>query len=143
MKTLLIVLLSILSLGQIAAQSNPVLSDQYFKKSMEYFDKEDFVTAKIYCDSAIIANTENVEAYAYRGVCQFQQGKFELAIQDFDLALILSSGYAEVYYYRGICKMEMGNKTAACEDWMEAYDLGYKKVLINIQQYCELEKEKP
>ncbi len=143
MKKLLLFILVLNIWGfALFAQTDKFKSDAYFTKANEYFDKEDFKTTILYCDSAIEANSENLEAYAFRGVCKFELKQYEEAIKDFDLTLILNDGYAEIYYYRGLAKFELGDKKQACEDWMEAYSLGYKAVMDLIEDNCELEKEK-
>lgn len=132
-----LLLLSLLSISSLSfAQINKEKSDEYFKIANTYFDANNFDKAIVYCDSAIISNTENLEAYAYRGVCYFSIKDYDKAIEDFDLALILNPGYAEVYYYRGICKMELGANEQACEDWYKAYNQGYKKVMTIIKENC-------
>jgi tetratricopeptide (TPR) repeat protein len=123
-----------------ASQNSEKLSEMYFEKASIFFDQQNYKTCIRYCDSAIVANTENTEAYAFRGTSNFLLKDYEKAIEDFDLALILNEGYAEVYYYRGLCKLELGAKEQACNDWYEAYDLGFKRVIKIIEANCALEK---
>lgn len=139
-KFILISLISLMSLS-LFSQSNPSKSLVYFETASKYFDAEKYELAIKYCDSAITTNAENLEAYAYRGVCNFNLKKYETAIQDFDLALILNNGYAEVYYYRGLSMLELGAKKKACTDFYEAYNLDFKEVIKVIEANCELEKE--
>ncbi len=140
MKIVLLNLFILLFSSQISiAQQNKALSAKYFETASNLFDKEAYKEAILYCDSAITTNTDNLEAYAYRGVCKFQLKKYEEAIADFDLALTLNNGYAEVYYYRGLCKKELGADKQACEDWYNAYDLGFKQVMKIIKLNCKLE----
>jgi tetratricopeptide (TPR) repeat protein len=113
-------------------------SSSYFQKASELFDQQSYLQAKQYCDSAIVYNTENMQAYAFRGVCKYNLKDYPSAIEDFDLALVLEKGYAEVYYYRGLCKKELGFDKLACDDWYEAYELGFKKVIKIIESNCEL-----
>lgn len=116
-------------------------ADEYFKKANEYFDNDDFKKAIPYCDSTIIVNPEHQEAYAFRGVCKYNLKKYNEAIEDFNLALILVAGYAEVYYFRGFCYIETNQNDKACADWSEAYNLGLKKAMKLIINYCKLEEE--
>ncbi len=140
--TILISFFALLLSLQITAQSmDKERSKSYFEQANIYFDKEDYQLALLYCDSAIMYNTDNVEAYAYRGVCKFQLKDYDAAIEDFDLALVLNNGYAEVYYYRGLCKKELGADKQACEDWYNAYDLGFRSVMKIIKSNCELPEE--
>jgi tetratricopeptide (TPR) repeat protein len=141
MKTVVLILFSLLLNISIIAQTDKAKSKLYFEKASTYFDAQNYKMCILYCDSAIITNTENLEAYAYRGVCKFQLKQYAAAIEDFDLALILNNAYAEVYYYRGICKKELGADKQACEDWYEAYNLGYKKVMSIIKEHCKLEED--
>ncbi len=143
MKTFLLVLLSLVIFNiNTIAQADKEKSIKYFEKASIFFNEQNYQMCILYCDSAIIADTDNLEAYAYRGVCKFQMKKYAAAIEDFDLALILNDGYAEIYYYRGICKKELGADAQACEDWYQAYNLGYKKVMAVIKENCELEEKK-
>lgn len=143
MKTIIsVILFSIIFSFQLNAQNKQkAKSKAYFEKANVYFDKADYHTTLLYCDSAILFDTENLEAYAYRGVCKFQLKDYEAAIKDFDLALILNSGYAEVYYYRGLCKKELGADKQACEDWYNAYNLGFKSVMKIIKANCKIQED--
>ena len=123
----------------VFSQANVTKSLAYFKQASNYFDEQKYETAIKYCDSAITTNAENLEAYAYRGVCNFNLKKYETAIQDFDLALILNDGYAEVYYYRGLSMLELGANKKACADFYEAYNLDFKEVIKIIEANCEIE----
>ena len=143
MKTIISVFLfAIIFNFQLNAQNKQEeKSKAYFEEANVHFDKEDYQMALLYCDSAILFDTENVEAYAYRGVCKFQLKDYESAIEDFDLALVLNNGYAEVFYYRGLCKKELGADKQACEDWYIAYNLGMKSVMKIIKANCELTED--
>lgn len=126
----------------ISAQMTKSNAEIFFEKANLYFDKNDFEHAIVYYDSTILANTEFLQAYAFRGICKFEMKRFQEAIEDFDLALILDGGYAEIYYYRGLAKKELGFNDKACSDWIEAYNLGLKKTLKLIEQNCEAELKK-
>ncbi|RLD46888.1 MAG: hypothetical protein DRI86_01885 [Bacteroidetes bacterium] len=143
MKQYLLIIFNLFLFSNISfAQVDEAKSNAYFQTANIYFDQDKYDIAILYCDSAIIANTDNLEAYTYRGVCNFSLKEYDSAIEDFDLALILNPGYAEVYYYRGICKMELGAKDQACEDWYNAYNYGYKKVMSIIEENCDLQDSK-
>ena len=122
----LIVLL--LSINSLFAQEEKSKDEQFFDQGLSYFD------------SAIAINTENTEAYAFRGISKFMLKQYNEAIEDFDLCLILEPGYAEVYYYRGLSKLELGANTKACEDLYLAYDYGFKKAMKIIKNVCEEEE---
>ncbi len=139
--SILILFIAFFGIQSNAQNTQEQKSNLYFEKANVFFDQENYQKALIYCDSAIIFNTENIEAYAYRGVCKFQLKQYEEAIEDFDLALVLNNGYAEVYYYRGLCKKELGANKQACEDWYNAYNLGFKNVMKIIEANCELVKD--
>lgn len=128
--------------GNTSAQMTKSKAEIFFEKANLYFDKNDYEHAIVYYDSTILANTEFLQAYAYRGICKFELKRYQEAIEDFDLALILDAGYAEIYYYRGLSKKELGLNEKACNDWIEAYNLGLKKTLKLIQQNCEMELKK-
>ena len=138
--TLLFVLL-ITSQG-LMAQKTKTQDAIYFDKAMTFFDANNYKTAILYYDSCIVANAENTEAYAYRGLCKFELKQFNEAIEDFDLALILAPGYAEVYYFRALAKLEIGANEKACEDLYAAYDYGFKKAMRVIESNCKDEDEK-
>jgi tetratricopeptide (TPR) repeat protein len=125
----------------ISVQAQKDTASIYFEKANHFFDKKEYKTAILYCDSTIVYNSEHQEAYAFRGVCKFKLKQFNAAIEDFNLAIILVPGYAEVYYFRGFCHMELGKKQSACEDWEEAYNLGLKKAMKLIVKHCELKEE--
>ncbi len=135
----IIVLTAILSVN-LHAQENE--GETYFKKANEFFDSKDYKTAILYCDSTILSNAGHEEAYAFRGVCKYFEKQFSEAIKDFDLALILVPGYAEVYFYRGLSYLELENNKKACDDFTEAYNLGFKKAMKLIVKHCEIEENK-
>jgi len=140
MNKYLLLLISVLFATNLFSQVDKAKSKEYFAKADVLFDKENYEQVILYCDSAIVSDAENLEAYAYRGVSKYNLNKFEEAIIDFDLTLILNNGYAEIYYYRGLCKLELGVAKQACEDFYEAYNLDYKEVLKIIEANCEIEK---
>lgn len=123
--------------SELYAQSSNIQADKYFEIANKYFDKNDYSNAILYYDSTIYANTEHVEAYAFRGICRFELKEFEEAIKDFDFAIMLAPGYAEVFYYRGIAKFELGYKEKACNDWFDSYNFGFKKALKIIEKNCK------
>jgi len=125
----------------LLSQSSLKTADEYFIIANNFFDKDDYSQAILYCDSTILQNPEHNEAYAFRGVCKYELKKYQAAIEDFDLALILEPGYAEVYFFRGLCHKELGQDKKACEDWTTAYSLGLKKAMKLIIKNCDLEEE--
>jgi tetratricopeptide (TPR) repeat protein len=135
--TFLITILLVLIASPNFAQQSKFQAEKYFEIANKLFDKNDYTNAIIYLDSTILANTEHPEAYAYRGICRFELKLYNEAIIDFDFALQLVPGYAEVFYYRGLAKFELGFKDKACNDWIEAYNLGYKKALKIVEINCE------
>ncbi len=137
-KYIFIIIATLISLTGFS-QVNKAKSIAYFEKASTNFDEQKYKIAIKYCDSAIVTDAENLEAYAYRGVSNFYLKKYETAIKDFDLALILNNGYAEVYYYRGLSMLELGAKKKACEDFYEAYNLDFKDVMKIIEANCELD----
>ncbi|OIP00781.1 MAG: hypothetical protein AUJ98_06580 [Bacteroidetes bacterium CG2_30_33_31] len=134
---ILFIYLSFLSFSQKASKT----SDEYFKIANEFFDKNDYENAILYFDSTISIKSEHSEAYAFRGVCEYELKRYKSAIDDFDLALILESTYAEVYFFRGLTFIELGENTKACEDWTTAYSLGLKKAMKLIINNCELDTD--
>lgn len=140
MKGIATIILFLIS-ANLLAQSNLKTADEYFKIANNFFDKNEYSKAILYCDSTILQNSEHKEAYAFRGVCKYELKKYQSAIEDFDLALILEPGYAEVYFFRGLSYKELGQDKKACEDWATAYSLGLKKAMKLIIKNCELEEK--
>lgn len=136
------ILLIILTGNCLFGQQNKIQAEKYFDIANILYEKSDYKNAIIYYDSTILSNTDHVEAYAFRGLCFFELKQFEMAIRDFDFALMLAPGYAEVFYFRGIAKNELGYVKQACEDWFEAYNLGFKKAMNIIEINCKEELEK-
>lgn len=135
------IIIILLSINTLYAQDTKTKDAQLLEKGIEYYDAENYQYAIMYFDSVIIINTENVEAYAFRGISKFLLKQYNEAIEDFDLCLILEPGYAEIYYYRGLSKLEVGANKKACEDLYLAYDYGFRKAMKVIKNVCEEEKD--
>ncbi len=135
------ILILLLSSQLLTAQETKTQDVIYFDQGLEFYDAGNYKMAIIYFDSSIVINTENTEAYAFRGLAKFEIKEFNEAIEDFDLAIILAPGYAEVYYYRALAKLEIGANKKACEDLYAAYDFGFKKAMKLIKNVCEVDKK--
>lgn len=94
-KYLLLVLLSFPVLLQAQdLHSSKRRAVRAFNSAMEYFDRRDDEMALFFCDKAIKADAEFVEAYMMKAQILKDQGRFEQAIRNFKMALEL-----DPYFY--------------------------------------------
>ncbi|MGL6338429.1 MAG: tetratricopeptide repeat protein, partial [Waterburya sp.] len=63
-------------------------------------------------------NLNTVQAYIFRGLSYYDQGKYELAITEFSRAIDEIGGpyNADVYYYRGLSYYDQGKYELAIAD---------------------------
>ena len=60
------------------------------------------------------------------------QNDYKGAIEDFNISLILTPGNAKVYYNRGASFLSIQDTSGACNDWKMAKQLGYEKVVTQL-----------
>lgn len=114
---------------------------ELLKKGYKRVVMKDYKSAVQIYTRIIDLNPENVEAYAYRGLCKYHLKDFEGAIIDFNKAIQFQPDYAEVYDLRGIARGELGDKEGACEDWKKSFELGFKGAFQLIKEFCWEEEE--
>jgi tetratricopeptide (TPR) repeat protein len=139
MRNLLFLLLyAVFPSGFAMAQTADALV--YFKTGKEYYNAQNYETAKTYFTKAYnteynITNKYYTQALTYRGKCNRNLYEYEAAIKDFDGVIAVSKDYARVYRYRGYCKYLLERYDEAITDlnWYlylaktneEEYEKGY------------------
>ncbi|MDE5077346.1 MAG: tetratricopeptide repeat protein, partial [Trichodesmium sp. St2_bin6] len=71
-------------------------------------------------------NSEFANAYKNRGNTYYNQGEYDLAINDYNQAIKINSEYPTTYYDRGLIYKATGNIEKAISDFEKAADL-YKE----------------
>ncbi len=124
-----------------ASVDGPETEYDLLKKGYKRVVMKDYKAAVQIYTKVLDINPENVEAFAYRGLCKYHLKDFEGAIIDFNRAILYQPDYAEVYDLRGIAKGELGDKEGACDDWKKSFELGFKGAFELIKEFCWEEEE--
>lgn len=75
--------------------------------------------------------------YFSRGVAYLKLQKFNEAIKDFTETLKLDETHYGAFANRGMARYNTKDKFGACEDWQNAYGLGYEKIATQLSKYCK------
>ncbi len=127
-----LILFSCKTVSENYSETEPQLLKKGYKKVL-HKDYQDAIT--VYT-KILETNSNNAEAFAYRGLCRFHLRDFEEAIKDFNSAILIQPDYAEAYDLRGVVRAETGDKDGACSDWKKAYELGMKDAFNLIKEFC-------
>jgi len=100
------------------------LSQLFLKFGRQRMSSEDFVSAKMYFDKAIIEDYSLIEAYVDRGAAKLALNQYQEAIPDFTMAIKHDSNNGIALYNRGVSYFQAGQLEDACEDWKKVKELG-------------------
>jgi len=84
---------------------------------------------------AIEFNSENFEAYYYRGNAKASLRRYKEAIDDFSKAIEVHPEFADAYANRGQMKFYLDDNKGACDDWKIAESLG-KDNMSDKTRFC-------
>lgn len=131
-----IISLFVLALLITACGPNPEKSDRLVEEGvlLAYYAKYD-AAIETYTE-AIKYNTENFEAYYYRGNAKASLRRYKEAIEDFSKAIEIHPKYADAYANRGQMKFYLDDNNGACDDWMVAERLG-KPNMSDKTRFCK------
>ncbi|MGB9696078.1 MAG: tetratricopeptide repeat protein [Ignavibacteria bacterium] len=108
-----------------------------YNSAVERVNIRDFKGALADLDYAIELNPKYAEAYYLRGLIWGKElKKYKKAIKNFNKAISINSNFAEAYYDRGVTYRILDYLNKACEDWHQAFKLGYKTALSMLNKYC-------
>jgi len=108
--------------------------DKFQKAGIMDLRNSDNKAAIVDFTNIIKLDTNNYEAFYYRGNAEFNLRQGKEAILDYNKAIELKPDYADAYYNRAFCKQFLNDKDGACNDWQKSIALGRHNVsdLLNI-----------
>jgi tetratricopeptide (TPR) repeat protein len=116
-------------------------AEDWYNQGQDYFSMQDYDHAAAAFTAAIKLNPDYLKAYARRGLCYENSGKYELAIADFTKAL-KNPQDIESLYQRGVSYQMLRQFTPAAADYERVirlnpqYVYAYKDLgLIYYEQY--------
>src|SRR6478672_8200950 len=113
--------------GSAPAQVKPTKnSDQaakLYKIGEQSYEQGDKNKAIEYFTQSLQLNSQNADAYVYRGLARYDLGDKEGAIADYDKALLINPNNANVYYSRGNARSALGDKQEAIADYNKALSI--------------------
>ena len=92
--------------------------------AIQGFESEDFGSALLYLDQALISEPFNVELYFLRGKVYLELNNYIQAKRDFSTVNVLNPQFANAYYYHGMSNLYLGELKLAIEDFKIAASLG-------------------
>jgi len=107
-----------------SCQSDIEKSQELFEVGLDQFQYRNYEEALITFEQVIDYDSDNFEAYYFRGNCFMNMGDFNAAIKEFSEAIVVKPNYAEAYANRGQAKFYLNGFKAACADYQKAHDLG-------------------
>ena len=115
---------------------NPEKSDRLVEEGvlLSYYAK--YEEAIDTYSKAIEYNTENFEAYFYRGNAKASLRRYKDAIEDFSKAIEIHPKYADAFANRGQMKFYLDDNDGACDDWKMAESLG-KPNMNDKTRFCK------
>ncbi len=115
------------------SQIIPIIStNEYFKQLLEKAEKGDTRSAIADLNWVLQADSQDAQAYCYRGVVRCKMGNYEAAIADFNQALQLNFHDAVVYRNRGKARSLLGDNQGAIADFNQALQIQPQDALVYV-----------
>ena len=105
----------------------------YVKRGLNRFEKNDFKRAINDFTRALRLNPENTDIYLVRANAKIKCEQFKKAIEDFNLYFQCNSNNINALLDRGDCYLKLVNVEFALKDFNEAYSFGSKEALAKIR----------
>jgi len=104
------------------------------------FDKENYDSALIYLNKAILLKPNSPGAIELRGECKEYLCRFKEAVEDYDLAIKLRPSFAMAYYRKGLIFHYEGNACKRKEYYHIANECFKKAKYYNQSEYTNYYK---
>ena len=105
----------------------------YVKRGLNRFEKNDFKRAINDFTRALRLNPENTDIYLVRANAKIKCEQFKKAIEDFNLYFQCNPNNINALLDRGDCYLKLLNVELALKDFNEAYSFGSKEALAKIR----------
>jgi len=123
------------SLDELIDEDETNMAQQFLQFGQQRLSEEDFSSAKIYFDKAIIEDNSLIEAYLDRGAAKLSLEDYHEAIVDFSIAIKLNPKNPIAFYNRGIALFQLGELEKACKNWKEVKALGFD-IADEVLKFC-------
>jgi tetratricopeptide (TPR) repeat protein len=113
-----------------ACKSANMSAADYLKQGEEKLRQTDYEGAIVDLTATLKLKPDSVEAYAYRGLAQFERAENQSAIADYNRALKLTTNQlltARLLDFRGDAYQDQGDLETAIEDYQKAANL-YRQI---------------
>ncbi|MBL4593365.1 MAG: tetratricopeptide repeat protein, partial [Flavobacteriales bacterium] len=117
-------------------QEYPEDAQKFFERGLLNYLMDDFNSALIDFNKAILLGSDNDEVYYYRGVVNYETANYKAAMTDFNEAIELDPKNAMLYFYRGEVSHELKDNVKACEDWQKAESMSKGSAIKRINSFC-------
>tara|TARA_Y100000589_G_C26972417_1_gene555136 strand:- start:201 stop:674 length:474 start_codon:yes stop_codon:yes gene_type:complete len=101
-----------------------------------YFEERDFENALSDLNKAIQIYPQDYYLYYLRSYVKKQIKDFYGEISDLNKAIERYRFDYELFVNRGTAKYNLGDKSGGCNDWQEAFNLGYKEAAQWLKEEC-------
>ena len=120
--------------------SEPITSDDFLKRGLDWLEKKQFEKCIIDFDKAIELDPKNASAYGERGIIKSRYLSDHIgAIKDFTKEIEIDSPNAYAHLDRGNAYAELGDHNQAINDYSKALEIDPN--LSNAYKYRGLSKE--
>jgi tetratricopeptide (TPR) repeat protein len=121
---------------------SPFHFPSYVNRAAAKKELQDFEGTYLDCDFVIDAGEfapkeQRFYAYAIRGDCNRERGRYSEAIIDYTNAIELNPKSSSTYYFRGVVNIAYGNRKAGCLDLSKSGELGDSHSYSLIRQHCQ------
>ena len=108
----------------------------YAISAKNFFDLGDFANALNDLNKAIEIYPQDYYLYYLRSYVKKQIKDFYGEISDLNKAIERYRFDYELFVNRGTAKYNLGDKSSGCNDWREAFNLGYQEVVQWLKEAC-------
>ena len=110
--------------------------EDLYARAVQYFEKQDYLKATACFSDFLNKKPGFIDAYAYRGMCFYNQKKYLEGARDLDTYLEKDSLNNKMYNIRGICYLKLGQNNKACNDFLKGMNGGDQDAKSNYSKFC-------
>lgn len=99
--------------------------DHYINRGMVYFDKDEYIKAKLDLNRALKYDPQNFKAYYFLSLIAAQENKFDKEVEYLTKAIKLKGDDPDLYFERGLTYQILENYNAALADIDKAISMNH------------------